>query len=178
MWRVSGPVLCFEDASSTSPANPYLSERYRSLKYGAATLPPPPPQLDPTRLMDGCTSRALIGGVGGAVMGLLMGGFMHTMQPMNVDTTLSTAEQIRQSYKGFGQACTRMSRNFAKVGCVYAGVECTFERSRAQRDIPNAMYAGCVTGAVLAFQAGPGAMAMGCAGFAAFSGVIETFLAH
>mmetsp|Transcript_10741 Transcript_10741/g.24699 ORF Transcript_10741/g.24699 Transcript_10741/m.24699 type:complete len:120 (+) Transcript_10741:2-361(+) len=117
-------------------------------------------------------------GVGGSVMGLLMGGFMHTMQPMNVDTSLGTFDQIKQSYKGFGQACTRMSRNFGKVGCVYAGVECMFERSRGQRDVPNAMYAGCVTGSVLAFQAGPGAMAMGCAGFAAFSAIIETFMAH
>ncbi|CAE7638394.1 tim22 [Symbiodinium pilosum] len=57
-----------------------------------------------TRVVEGCTLRAAISGVGGAGLGLLMGGFLHTMQPPpNIDTTLSTMEQIRQSYKGFGQ---------------------------------------------------------------------------
>mmetsp|Transcript_14736 Transcript_14736/g.29952 ORF Transcript_14736/g.29952 Transcript_14736/m.29952 type:complete len:175 (+) Transcript_14736:57-581(+) len=160
------------------PLNPFISERYRLLRY----KPPLPPDqqmgLDAERIMSGCTAHAGLGGIGGAVMGLLMGGFFHTMQPMNVDTSLSTAEQLRLSYKGFGQACTRMSRNFAKVGVVYAGVECALERERGTKDIPNAMYAGCVTGGVLAFQAGPQAMALGCAGFAAFSMVIELVMGH
>ncbi|CAE7424717.1 mfap-1 [Symbiodinium sp. KB8] len=132
-----------------------------------------------TRVVEGCTLRAAISGVGGAGLGLLMGGFLHTMQPPpNIDTSLSTMEQIRQSYKGFGQACVRMSRNFAKVGVVFAGVECFFERERACRDLPNAILSGCVTGGVLAFQGGPTGMALGCAGFAAFSGVIETLMDH
>lgn len=109
-------------------------------------------------------------------MGLLMGGFFHAMQPINVDTSLGTWDQIRMSYKGFGQSCIRMSRNFGKVGFVYAGIECFMERERGIKDVPNAMYAGCAAGGVLAFQAGPQSMAFGCAGFAAFSAVIECFM--
>eukprot|EP00438_Fugacium_kawagutii_P001840 Skav215876 [mRNA] locus=scaffold2770:165484:185595:- [translate_table: standard] len=91
-----------------------------------------------TRVVEGCTMRAAMSGVGGAVLGLLMGGFMHAMQPPpDIDTSLSSMEQIRQSYKGFGQACIRMSRNFAKVGVVYAGMECFLERERAARDLPG-----------------------------------------
>uniref|UniRef100_A0A7S1MNT9 Mitochondrial import inner membrane translocase subunit TIM22 n=1 Tax=Alexandrium catenella TaxID=2925 RepID=A0A7S1MNT9_ALECA len=163
---------------AVDPLNPFVSERYRFLNY----KPPLPPEmqqsLDVERIMSGCTAHAALGGIGGSVMGLLMGGFFHAMQPMNVDTSLSTWQQLRLSYKGFGTACTRMSRNFAKVGVVYAGVECFLERERATKDIPNAMYAGCATGGVLAFQAGPQAMALGCAGFAAFSMVIELVMGH
>ncbi|CAE8625680.1 unnamed protein product, partial [Polarella glacialis] len=164
--------------------NPYMKERYRLLTYGQRPTAEDlemmrQMSLEPQRIVDGCTGRAMLGGVGGAVMGLLMGGFFHTMQPMNhIDTSLGTWEQIKQSYKGFGQACSRMSRNFAKVGVVYAGVECFLERERASKDIQNAMYAGCVTGGILGFQAGPSGMAFGCAGFAAFSGVIELVMGH
>merc|ERR1711904_119104 len=103
--------------------------------------------------------------------GLMMGGFMHTMQPINVDHTLSTAEQIKASYRGFGQSCSRMARGFAKVGVLYSAVECVIERERASHDVPNAVYAGCVTGGLLALQAGPQAMGFGCAGFAIFSAI-------
>mmetsp|Transcript_3674 Transcript_3674/g.9380 ORF Transcript_3674/g.9380 Transcript_3674/m.9380 type:complete len:178 (-) Transcript_3674:124-657(-) len=177
MWRASF-ARC---SDAPVDGNPFMTEKYRLLRYGPAAQPGaemPPPQIDPSRIVDGCTARAALGGVGGGVMGLLMGGFFHTMQPMNVDTTQTSWEQIRQSYRGFGQACTRMSRNFAKVGVLYASIECFFERERASRDVPNAMYAGCVTGGVLAFQAGPQAMAFGCAGFAAFSAIIECAMGH
>eukprot|EP00928_Gymnodinium_smaydae_P065255 TRINITY_DN48422_c0_g1_i1.p1 TRINITY_DN48422_c0_g1~~TRINITY_DN48422_c0_g1_i1.p1 ORF type:complete len:205 (-),score=42.34 TRINITY_DN48422_c0_g1_i1:322-861(-) len=179
MWRESTFVRCSE--APVNQADPYTTDRYRFLRYGPWAQPgaeAPPPQLDGSRIIDGCTARVIMGTVGGSVMGLLMGGFFHTMQPLNVDTTLSTREQLRQSYKGFGQACSRMARQFGKVGAVYAGIECFMERARASKDVPNAMYAGCFTGGVLAFQAGPQAMAMGCAGFAAFSAVIETMMAH
>lgn len=71
-----------------------------------------------------------------------------------------------------------MSRNFAKVGVVYAGMECFLERERAARDLPNAILSGCAAGGVLAFQGGPSGMALGCLGFAAFSAVIETVMDH
>eukprot|EP00929_Paragymnodinium_shiwhaense_P000699 TRINITY_DN100932_c0_g1_i1.p2 TRINITY_DN100932_c0_g1~~TRINITY_DN100932_c0_g1_i1.p2 ORF type:complete len:181 (-),score=35.93 TRINITY_DN100932_c0_g1_i1:143-685(-) len=180
MWRQSFRVARCEDVLDEDH-NPFTTNRYRHLRYGAAALPEaeqPASQIDVSRLMDGCLFRSALGGFGGGVMGLLMGGFFHTMQPVNVDTTLSSWEQIKMSYRGFGQACTRMARNFSKVGVVYAGVECWLERERAARDLPNAMYAGCITGGILAFQAGPQAMAWGCGGFAVFSAIIEVAMGH
>ncbi|MCJ1328944.1 Mitochondrial import inner membrane translocase subunit tim22 [Thelotrema lepadinum] len=47
---------------------------------------------------------------------------------------------------------------------------------RAKNDIKNGIAAGCVTGGILAAKAGPQAAAVGCAGFAAFSAAIETYL--
>mmetsp|Transcript_1809 Transcript_1809/g.3124 ORF Transcript_1809/g.3124 Transcript_1809/m.3124 type:complete len:181 (+) Transcript_1809:82-624(+) len=180
MWQQSFPVRCQE---SLAGENPYLSEKYRILNYARRMTTEETEMMRNTslgtRVVEGCTVRAAMSGVGGAVLGLLMGGFMHAMQPPpDIDTSLSTMEQIRQSYKGFGQACIRMSRNFAKVGVVYAGMECFLERERAARDLPNAILSGCAAGGVLAFQGGPSGMALGCLGFAAFSAVIETVMDH
>ena len=70
-----------------------------------------------------------------------------------------------------------MRRSYAKgfgfMGAVFAGSECVIEKTRAQHDIYNSVYAGCVTGGALAVRAGPGAMCAGCATFAAFSALID-----
>lgn len=175
MWEPSIPDARYFETS------PVFTNRYVYMKRFTDQVPDFSNAFDYTpvdgaKLGDGCTMRVCIAGVGGSVLGLLMGGFFHAMAPMNVDTSLSTWEQIKQSYKGFGQNCTRMSRNFGKVGCIYSGVECALERERGRRDVPNAMYAGCVTGGILAFQSGPSGMALGCGGFAVFSAAIEMFM--
>jgi import inner membrane translocase subunit TIM22 len=64
-------------------------------------------------------------------------------------------------------------RTFALVGAVYSGFECAIESVRAKKDMKGAIGAGFATGAVLAAQAGPQAMLLGGAGFAAFSIAIE-----
>eukprot|EP00933_Yihiella_yeosuensis_P041251 TRINITY_DN35664_c0_g1_i1.p1 TRINITY_DN35664_c0_g1~~TRINITY_DN35664_c0_g1_i1.p1 ORF type:complete len:187 (-),score=24.02 TRINITY_DN35664_c0_g1_i1:63-623(-) len=185
MWQPSLP-LRWQDGQLSEPegGSPFLTPRYARLRYGQSLtedeiemLKQVP--LEPQRITDGCTARAAMGGIGGSVLGLLMGGFFHTMAPPTmVDTSLSTFEQIRLSYKGFGQACTRSARQFGKFGVVYAGVECAMERERASMDLQNAIYAGCITGGIIAFQGGPGAMAMSCGGLAAFSAVIEMVMGH
>lgn len=65
------------------------------------------------------------------------------------------------------------AKNFGIVGAVYTTFECTLEKVRGRKDMKNAVTAGFATGAVLAARAGPSAMLMGGAGFAAFSAVIE-----
>ena len=163
-----------------------MSERYRNLRVGPRTELQEPlsfyqlVQVQPDKLFESCAVRAVFSGVAGLGLGALMGGFFHTMQPIDstVDDKITFREQVRRQYKGFGANCVRMAKGFAKVGLVYSGIECVIERERATRDIPNAMYAGCLTGAVLAYQAGPQAMGMGCAGFAAFSAIIEAVMNH
>ena len=46
---------------------------------------------------------------------------------------------------------------------------------RGQEDIKNSVFGGCVTGGALGLRAGPQAAMMGCAGFAAFSAVIDIY---
>nr|GEZ02344.1 mitochondrial import inner membrane translocase subunit TIM22-4-like [Tanacetum cinerariifolium] len=49
-------------------------------------------------------------------------------------------------------------------------------KARAKHDMTNTVAAGCVTGGTLSAKGGPKAACIGCAGFAAFSVVIEKFL--
>lgn len=168
------------------PMEILMTDRYKYLRVGPRYELQTPLsfyeliQVQPDKLFESCIVRSIFSGVAGLGLGALMGGFFHTMQPLDssFDDKVSFREQVRQQYKGFGANCVRMAKGFAKVGLVYSAIECAMERERAQRDIPNAVYAGCLTGAVLAYQGGPQAMGMGCAGFAAFSGIIEAVMNH
>jgi mitochondrial import inner membrane translocase subunit TIM22 len=132
-------------------------------------------KMNPETLFESCLFRGVFSGIAGFGLGLLFGGFFHTM---SIEATLQTQtlpfmQQVKESYKGFGAACLRSAKGFGKIGMLYSTVECFIERERATQDTMNAVYGGCVTGAALAWQAGPSGMALGCAGFAAFSGIIE-----
>lgn len=169
----------------SDPMDILLTDKYKHLRVGPRTELAAPltffelVQMQPDKLFESCLVRAAFSGVAGFGLGGLMGGFFHTMQPVDTfDDKLTFREQIRRQYKGFGANCVRMAKGFGKVGLVYSGIECAVERERAQKDIPNALYAGCLTGAVLAYQAGPQGMAMSCAGFAAFSALIEAVMGH
>lgn len=162
-----------------------MTDKYRHLRIGPRTHLAEPLtfyqliQVQPDKLFESCIVRSIFSGVAGLGLGALMGGFFHTMQPVDsFNENLTFREQMRLQYKGFGANCVRMAKGFAKVGLVFSGIECAIERERAQRDVPNAVYAGCLTGAVLAYQAGPQGMAMSCVGFAAFSAIIEAVMNH
>ncbi|EER01990.1 conserved hypothetical protein [Perkinsus marinus ATCC 50983] len=133
-------------------------------------------KMNPQVIFESCIGRAVSSYFMGGALGLLMGGFFHTMQPIDVDASLPFRQQVRQAYKGFGQASLSMAKGFAVCGAVYSGVDCFVERARGSHDLNNSIYAGCLTGAALAYKGGPQAMAMGCAGFAAFSIVIDSFM--
>lgn len=62
------------------------------------------------------------------------------------------------------------------VGSIFSGTECAIEGLRAKNDIWNGVAGGCITGGVLARKAGPQAVAVGCAGFAAFSAAIDAYM--
>ena len=65
------------------------------------------------------------------------------------------------------------AKSFAALSGLYAGVECVTAKSTAEENVVNHAVAGCITGAALQVKAGPQAACLGCAGFAAFSVVID-----
>jgi hypothetical protein len=67
-------------------------------------------------------------------------------------------------------------KNFAKVGAIFSGTECAIEGLRAKNDLWNGVAGGCLTGGILARNAGPQAAAVGCAGFAVFSAAIDAYM--
>eukprot|EP00392_Amoebophrya_sp_AT5.2_P001686 g1688.t1 len=188
--------VTFDDASSSEHVGwkIYLSEKYQTLNFSPNQFQPPLPSfqlVDPTRIGEGCFMRAVGAGVMGYGLGIMLGGFMHSMQPVDMSYGhLSTSEQIRMAYKGFGSSCRRMGRNFRnpnllsilvwkqEVGMVYSTTECLIEKERGGHELINAVYAGCATGGFLAMQSGPMGMLTGCAGFAAFSLAIEQFMGN
>jgi hypothetical protein len=74
--------------------------------------------------------------------------------------------------------CRSYAKGFGAMGALFAGSECVVEKFRAKHDVYNSVYAGCSTGAILAYSAGPKAMCIGCASFAAFSALIDRFISH
>src|ERR1700712_212571 len=91
-------------------------------------------------------------------------------------TALPLREQLKRGFKDMGARSLSSAKNFGKVGAIFAGTECCVEGYRAKNDLTNGVIAGCITGGVLAAPAGPQAAAVGCAGFAAFSLAIDSYM--
>ena len=85
-------------------------------------------------------------------------------------------QQLKIGFKDMGTRSFQMARNFGKVGFLFAGIECGVEGLRAKNDLSNGVIAGCMTGGILAKNAGPQAMAGGCVAFAAFSAAIDAYM--
>jgi mitochondrial import inner membrane translocase subunit TIM22 len=111
-------------------------------------------------------------------MGAFFGGSPN-MDHLNPDAPKrSTWHYVKEGFKDSHERGRRMSRSFALAGTVFATFECLIEKKRGKADIWNPVLGGCAAGAALGVRGGPAAMAFGCAGFAAFSGIIEVVMDH
>lgn len=136
-------------------------------------------------LMESCPGKTVMSGGMGFVLGGAFGLFMASMQydtPLSTNptaaniTTLPLRQQLKQGFKDMGSRSFSSAKNFGKVGAIFSGTECCIEGFRAKNDLTNGVLAGCITGGVLAAPAGPQAAALGCAGFAAFSLAIDSYM--
>lgn len=91
-------------------------------------------------------------------------------------SSLPLRQQLKMGFKDMGTRSWSTAKNFGKVGALFSGIECGVEGIRAKNDIGNGVVAGCLSGAILAKNAGPQAMAGGCVAFAAFSAAIEAYM--
>lgn len=105
---------------------------------------------------------------------------MHTATlPGDSKTPVSSLpwkQQLKHGFKDMGQRSFSTAKNFGLVGALFSGIECGIEGYRAKNDLTNGVAAGCLTGGLLARGGGPQAVAVGCAGFAAFSAAIDTWM--
>lgn len=138
------------------------------------------------QFMSSCPGKSIISGVTGFSLGGVLGLFMASMA---YDTPLHTplssvgkiaeipmTQQIKLQFADMGKRSYSSAKNFGYMGLIYAGVECVVESVRAKTDIYNGLWAGCLTGGGLAYKNGPQAALVGCAGFAAFSLAIDTYM--
>lgn len=138
--------------------------------------------------MESCPSKLVLAGGMGFGLGGLFGVFMASMRydtPLSAGmpggvgsqiTDMPVREQLRIGFKDMGRSAYSTAKNFGYIGAVFAGSECAIEGLRAKNDLANGVAAGCFTGGFLARNAGPQAMAFGCAGFAAFSAAIDAYM--
>lgn len=91
-------------------------------------------------------------------------------------TDLPLRQQLKHGLRDMYRSSISSGKNFAKVGAIFSGTECAIEGLRAKNDLWNGVAGGCITGGVLARNAGPQAAAVGCAGFAAFSAAIDAYM--
>ncbi|KAL1876597.1 hypothetical protein VTK73DRAFT_9261 [Phialemonium thermophilum] len=91
-------------------------------------------------------------------------------------SSLPLRRQLAVGFKDMGSRSYSTAKNFGAVGALFSGIECGIEGLRAKNDLANGVAAGCLTGAILARNAGPQAAAVGCAGFAAFSAAIDAWM--
>ncbi|KAH7396285.1 mitochondrial inner membrane translocase subunit Tim17/Tim22/Tim23/peroxisomal protein PMP24 [Pyrenochaeta sp. MPI-SDFR-AT-0127] len=91
-------------------------------------------------------------------------------------TDLPLKQQLKHGLRDMYRSSLSSGRNFAKVGAIFSGTECAIEGLRAKNDLYNGVAGGCITGGVLARNAGPQAVAIGCAGFAVFSAAIDAYM--
>ncbi|KAK5462981.1 Mitochondrial import inner membrane translocase subunit tim22 [Exophiala xenobiotica] len=133
--------------------------------------------------MESCLAKSIMAGAMGGVLGGAFGLFMSSMAydtPLSPQgqqiTSLPVREQLKRGLKDMGAKSWSSAKNFAMIGGIYSGVECTIEGFRAKSDLKNSALAGCITGAGLAYKAGPQAALLGCGGFAAFSTAIDAYM--
>lgn len=91
-------------------------------------------------------------------------------------TDLPLKQQLKHGLRDMYRSSISSGKNFAKVGAIFSGTECAIEGLRAKNDLWNGVAGGCLTGGVLARNAGPQAAAVGCVGFAAFSAAIDAYM--
>src|SRR5690348_14215332 len=91
-------------------------------------------------------------------------------------SSLPRRQQISMGFKDMGQRSWSTARNFGKVGALFAGIECGVEGFRGKNDLVNGAVSGCITGGILARNAGPQAAVGGCAAFAAFGLAIDAWM--
>ena len=137
--------------------------------------------------MESCPAKTVLAGTMGFGLGGVFGLFMSSMRydgpmgaslPGGVGTTsdLPMRDQLKRGFKDMGKASWSSAKNFGYIGGIFAGTECAIEGLRAKNDLYNGVAAGCLTGGWLAKSGGPQAVAVGCAGFAAFSAAIDAYM--
>ncbi|GMM58904.1 hypothetical protein DAKH74_055210 [Maudiozyma humilis] len=139
--------------------------------------------------MTSCPGKTAISGVTGFSLGGVFGLFMASMaydtplhSPLSAASGVAKiaevpfTQQIKLQFADMGKRSYSSAKNFGYMGLIYAGTECVVESVRAKSDIYNGLWAGCLTGGGLAYKNGPQAALMGCAGFAAFSLAIDTYM--
>ncbi|XP_074292293.1 mitochondrial import inner membrane translocase subunit TIM22-4 [Silene latifolia] len=135
-----------------------------------------PEEIRGQDIWNNCAVRSVMSGVMGGGLGVMMGIFFAALDNPIMQDTMTTRQQLAYTAKQMGTRSWSNCKTFALMGLMFSASECIIEKWRAKHDSTNSAVAGCVTGGALAAKGGPQAACVGCAGFAAFSIILERFL--
>jgi import inner membrane translocase subunit TIM22 len=147
---------------AATPPPPAAKSSTSTLAYAKAPLPPTTLSAAPTASLSSSSPALTLSPTGGA-----------SAIPIS---DLPLRQQLKHGLRDMYRSSLASGRNFAKVGAIFSGTECAIEGLRAKNDLYNGVAGGCITGGVLARNAGPQAALIGCAGFAAFSAAIDAYM--
>lgn len=134
---------------------------------------PTPEEIRGQDIWNNCAVRSLVSGVMGGGLGVMMGFFFAALENPIMQDTMTTRQQLAYTARQMGHRSWSNCKTFALMGLVFSAAECVIEKARAKHDTTNTVVAGCVTGGAISAKGGPQAACVGCAGFAAFSVIIE-----
>ncbi|KAI4521280.1 Tim17/Tim22/Tim23/Pmp24 family-domain-containing protein [Schizophyllum commune] len=133
------------------------------------------------RVQESCAVKTVLAGVGGMAIGMffsmLSTGFAYedpTLRDQHAQ--LARHQKAGAIIKDMAKSAWSSGKGFAKVGALYAGIECVIESYRAKNDLTNSVTAGFLAGGILARNSGPKAAFMGGVAFAGFSAAIDMYL--
>lgn len=159
-------------AESTNNASNGAEEKPQMEKFHLPT----PEEIRGQDIWNNCAVRSVVSGVMGGGLGVMMGIFFAALDNPIMQDTMTTRQQLAYTARQMGQRSWSNCKTFAVMGFVFSAAECVVEKYRAKHDTTNTVVAGCVTGGAISAKGGPQAACVGCAGFAAFSVVIEKLL--
>ncbi|XP_078445392.1 mitochondrial import inner membrane translocase subunit TIM22-4-like [Wolffia australiana] len=147
----------------------------------------PTPKIEPLKLptieeirgqeiWNNCAIRSAFSGIMGGGFGFFMGMLLGALDNPLLQEEMSAKQQFIHTAKQMGRRSWSSAKTFAVMGLLFSAAECVVEKARAKHDLTNTMAAGCFTGGAISAKGGPKAACAGCAGFAAFSVLIEKFL--
>ncbi|XP_074574667.1 mitochondrial import inner membrane translocase subunit TIM22-4 [Curcuma longa] len=137
---------------------------------------PTPEEIRGQDIWNNCAVRSVASGVMGGGLGFFMGMFLGALDNPIMQEEMTTKQQLIFQAKQMGRRSISSAKAFGLMGVIFSAAECVVEKARAKHDTTNTVVAGCVTGGAISAKGGPKAACVGCAGFAAFSVVIEKFL--
>ncbi|XP_013420793.1 mitochondrial import inner membrane translocase subunit Tim22 [Lingula anatina] len=154
---------------------PKTSE-YVPLPVLPGTLPKSKEELMVARAFESCAFKSTLSLVMGFGLGAMFGVFAASIDPMSTMTTETPSTRVY--LREMKNRSISYGKNFAVIGCMFAGTECLIETYRGQTGLLNGTFAGGLTGGLIGLRAGVKAGMFGAVGFAVFSTVIDYYFRH
>lgn len=85
-------------------------------------------------------------------LGAALGLFTSSVNPNVADPGLGKQQTAREIFREMKGTTLSYAKNFAMIGAVFAGIECSIESARAKSDWKNGTYAGGVTGGLIGLR--------------------------